>query len=352
MTDMAEHNLMSYETIGWILKSSDEGFYLLIASREMQDIVVDNYAISGVAILDCLKIEDKTYSYRTISNWITEHPDKKAYFLKHFDVLLQNDNSIARLNFSRDMLADLEKNLIFCVTGFTDDKLNRKAIDFYSFIKLKIPFETENGFMEDDFEAVNHIKHQNLKPELTTDIVIDYSKSERVLLTKAISYMNVAKVEVQNNEYDNALNHLVAAYQIRLRLLGNRSCEIAEVYNRIGEVYEETGHYDEAKKYYEKALEIKELVLGTEHPSTAETYNGLAGVYKAKGDYGKALEYYGKALAISESVLGTEHPSTATTYNNMALVYKAQGDYEKALEYSGKALAISESVLGTEHPST
>ena len=113
---------MSYETIGWIMKNSDEGFFLLIASREMQNIVVDNYVISDVAVLDCLKVEDKTYSYRTISIWIAEHPDKKAYFLKHFDVLLQDDFSISRLNFSRDMLADLEKNLIFCVKSFTDDK--------------------------------------------------------------------------------------------------------------------------------------------------------------------------------------------------------------------------------------
>ena len=122
MAEVVEQNIMSYETIGWIMKNSDEGFFLLIASREMQNIVVDNYVISDVAVLDCLKVEDKTYSYRTISIWIAEHPDKKAYFLKHFDVLLQDDFSISRLNFSRDMLADLEKNLIFCVKSFTDDK--------------------------------------------------------------------------------------------------------------------------------------------------------------------------------------------------------------------------------------
>ena len=343
---------MSYETIGWIMKNSDEGFFLLIASREMQNIVVDNYVISDVAVLDCLKVEDKTYSYRTISIWIAEHPDKKAYFLKHFDVLLQDDISISRLNFSRDMLADLEKNLIFCVTSFTDDKLNRKAIDFYSFIKLKIPFESENGLTEEDFEVINLRKYPDVEPELTTDIVVDYSKSRRFLLTKAISYMNVAKVELQNNEYQNALNHLVAAYQIRLKLLGEWNDDIADVYNQIGEVYEETGHYNEAQKYFYKAFEIKKHVLDPEHPDIAAIYNNMADVYEKQGDYGKALEYYGKALAIRERVLGTEHPSTATTYNNMAGVFCAQGDYERALEYYEKALAVFKMKLGEAHPYT
>ena len=352
MAEVSEQNIMSYETIGWIMKSSDEGFYLLTASREMQDIVVDNYVLSDVAILDCLKVEDKTYSYRTIAMWISEHPDKKAYFLKHFDVLLQDEYSIARFNFSRDMLADLEKNIIFCVTSLTDDNLNRKAIDFYSFIKLKIPFENENGPTGDGFEDINFRKYSDVKPELTTNIIVDYSQSKRVLLTKAISYMNVAKVELQNNEYQNALNHLVAAYQIRLKLLGEWNEEIADVYNRIGEVYEETGHYDEAKKYIKKALEINEQILGPEHPDTAKTYDNMGCVYKDQGDYVKALKYYGKALSIRKRVLGTEHPDTAATYNNMAGVFRVQGEYEKALEYYGKALSISERVLGTEHPST
>ena len=42
MAEVAEHNIESYETLGWIMNQSDEGFYLLIASQEMQSIVVDN----------------------------------------------------------------------------------------------------------------------------------------------------------------------------------------------------------------------------------------------------------------------------------------------------------------------
>ena len=130
MGESAENNMLSYETIGWIMNYSDEGFFTIVASWEMQDIVVENYEFPDVAVLDCIKLEDKTYSFRTIASWIAGQPDKKVYFLKHFDAVVQDDFSIARLNFSRDMLASMEKNIIFCITQVTDDKMNKKAVDF------------------------------------------------------------------------------------------------------------------------------------------------------------------------------------------------------------------------------
>ena len=354
MGESAENNMLSYETIGWIMNYSDEGFFIMVASREMQDIVVDNYEFPDVAVLDCIKLTDKTYSFKTIASWIEGQPDKKVYFLKHFDAVVQDDFSIARLNFSRDMLASMEKNIIFCITQVTDDKMNKKAIDFYSFVKFRMPFEDEQKYIKDDVFIETDIPaaEEAEKPELRTDIEIDYTQSDRKLLTKAISYMNVANVELQNNEFKKALNHLAAAYQIRMKLLGYWHSATADTCDKIGALYKETGHYNDALHFYQMALEIKKQVLDNEHPSMAATYNNLARVYRAQGDYEKALEYYGKALDISERVLGREHPDTARTYNNLAGLYEDQGDYEKALKYYGKALDICERVLGTEHPDT
>lgn len=45
-----------------------------------------------------------------------------------------------RLNFSRDMIAGLRKNVIFLTTPYGDDELSIGAYDFYSFIKMRIIF--------------------------------------------------------------------------------------------------------------------------------------------------------------------------------------------------------------------
>ena len=86
----AEDNLMSYDKLGWILDYSDEGFFLLIASEKMQEKVVYRNIHSEVAIFDCAHVDEHSFSYKRIMEWIHSNPGMRAYFLLHFDSVLFN----------------------------------------------------------------------------------------------------------------------------------------------------------------------------------------------------------------------------------------------------------------------
>ena len=346
---MSHPNADSYQTIGWILNQSNEGFYLIIASERMQQEVAALYADSNVALYDYKK-ELGAYSIATTMSFVEAHPLAKAYFFVNFQLALPQKEDFDNLNFSRDMLMRLGKNMIFCLTQEKDDTLARSAYDFYSFIKLRVFFEDESMATEDMSLATP--KGFDLSTGVVDETEIDYSLPKYRLLAQAISLANQAKKFADEYRYSDGLVLLHKALEIRERLLGKEHPDTADTYSAIGGAYEGRGDYEIAKEWYHKALEIRELALGIEHPKTATAYNNIARVFYAQGDYPQALEWYQKDLAIREKVLGKEHPETATTYNDMALVYDSQGNYPQALEWHQKALVIREKVLGKEHPET
>ncbi|MDR2897356.1 MAG: tetratricopeptide repeat protein [Spirochaetaceae bacterium] len=343
--DYAMNNLNadSYKDLDWVLSDSDRGFYFVIAPAAIQGEIAEPYR-ELAAVYDYKK-ERGRYSFNTLESWIQHHAFEKTLFLLNFDLAIQEEADIKRLNMSRDMLAHLNKNCIFFVTQYTDDKLAKGALDFYSFIKLRIHFE--------DDSPVIHEKPLIIPDKSTgVDYEVDFTKSKQNLLANAIMLMNKAEKAENEFRYTDALTYLHKALEIQEKLLGKENPDPAATYHNIALVYDSMGEYRMALEWYNKSLAIREKVLGKEHPFTAATYNNIATVYSHMGEYPKALEWYNKALAILEKVLGKEHPDTAATYNNIASVYSSMGEYPNALEWYEKALAIQEKVLGIDHPNT
>lgn len=218
---------------------------------------------------------------------------------------------LKRLNFSRDMLQKLNKNIIFCMTQSADHLLNKKAYDFYSYIKLVVVFQDEfiempEKLISDSIIAKPQAKNQNDQ----ADIERYEQWPEEKQLAYAISLSNHAK-------------KLIHDY-----------C------------------FNDAKRLLETVLKIRIAILGMEHPDTGAAYNNIATIYQVQQNYSNALEFYQKALAIFKKTLGAKHPDTGTAYNNIADVYQLQGEYSKAIEFYQKALAISQAQSGPHHPDT
>ena len=304
-------NISAYQTIGWILNHSGSGFFSLIASETMQSRVVSLYNNSNIAVYDYLH-QQKEYTFQELEKWISSQPDKSAYFLLNFQRAIFQDQILSRLNFSRDLLRKLDKNLIFCMTKNADDLLNRKAYDFYSYIKLAVVFQ-------DEFVKTP-------EKQIFDDIITDYR------------HEGESSGPLDIGPYEQWPEEKQLAYAISL--------------SNQAEVFIQECRYSDARHLLETVLSIRTAIWGSEHPSTATAYNNIAGVYKAQGDYAKALEYFQKDLVICEKVLGTEHPNTGTTYSNIAGVFLALGEYKKADMYYKRALAVFEAKLGTQHPST
>ena len=345
-------NTAAYQTVGWILDHSDNGFFSLIASEAMQRRVVGFYKNSNVAVYDYLSRQEE-YTFQALEDWIASQPDKDAYFLLNFQRALSDEEVLKRLNFSRDMLWKLNKNIIFCMTKGADDLLNGKAYDFYSYMKLVVVFQDELAAMREAPPIKDMMGQPQGGDESPEPVIENYGQwPEEKQLAYAISLANQAELLTRKCRYADARRLLEAVLSIRTTVLGGEHPDTARTYDRIAGVYRAQGWYDKALEYCRRALEVREETLGHGHPNIGATYNNMAGAYKDQGQYDKALEYFEKALDIKEKVLGSEHPSTGTAYNNIASIYKAEGEHAKALEYYQRALAINEKALGPEHPGT
>lgn len=84
------------------------------------------------------------YSFRNLQEWVSGLPETRTFMIVNFHLAVQDEESLKRLNFSRDMIEGMGKNFIFLVTPYGDDRLAVGAYDFYSFVKLLILFHDDN----------------------------------------------------------------------------------------------------------------------------------------------------------------------------------------------------------------
>ena len=109
---MSERNQEGYQTLGWIINESEEGLFLVIAKESIQKEIAEIYRRGRVGIYD-YKQNPGSYSFQKLKEYIETHSDLQTFFIVNFQFAVQDDKDLSRLNFSRDMLTALGKNLIF-----------------------------------------------------------------------------------------------------------------------------------------------------------------------------------------------------------------------------------------------
>ncbi len=341
---MTESNQEGYRTLGWILSKSEQGLFLAVAEEGIQKEILNIYRNGLVGIYD-YKRHPGEYSFPLLQEWVTTLPQIKTFLIVNFHLALQNENSIKRLNFSRDMLEGLGRNFIFLVPPYMDDRLAVEAYDFYSFLKLRVTFH--------DYKAKAEKEEELPAEEPVAEEEGGWKPEElKKKMAEAYRLIEEARDEYGQAHYDKSEKLLLKAREIKEKLLGTEHLEIAEINCDLAGVYERKGKYQEAENLYKKSLLICEKILGEEHPDTAASYHNLAGVYESQGKYQEAENLYKKSLLICEKILGEEHPDTAASYHNLAGVYESQGKYQEAENLYKKSLLIKEKTLGKEHPST
>ncbi len=149
---------------------------------------------------------------------------------------------------------------------------------------------------------------------------------------------------------EKSLEYLNQSLEIRKELFGERTAQVAAVYNNMGLVYSGIDP-DEAVFYYEKALEIYQSIYPENHPARAIAYSNLAQIYRKQQAYNTSLAQYEQALAIWEQRYPGMHPNKAFVYSGMAQVYEDKGEYDQALTQAKRALEIYEREYG-KHPNT
>lgn len=311
---MSESNQEGYQTLGWIVNQSEQGLFLVVADETVQEEIVNIYRNGAVKIYD-YKRHPGAYAFQHLQELAAELPATKVFMIANFQLAVQDEESLKRLNFSRDMLDGLEKNFIFLVTPYGDDRLAVKACDFYSFVKLRITFhnyiikcEKEKKLLSMADESV---KESGWKPE-----------ELKQKLAESYVLLEQAKDESDKAHYYESEKLLLKAREIKVKLLGTEHLEIAGIDHELAGVYANRGKYAEAEELYRKSLRIRKKVLGEEHLDTAASYHSLGRVYESQEEYEMAVAYYLKAYKILVHRFGADHPDTKIVCENIKLVQR------------------------------
>jgi CHAT domain-containing protein len=159
----------------------------------------------------------------------------------------------------------------------------------------------------------------------------------------AITYNNIALMNLEEKKYEAALKNFRQALAIRQNLNEADHPNTAFIYTNMGRIFETQEDYEKAFTYQQQALEIYQKSYGSKHPEVAHTYNFIGNIFQKKGKFAKSLATYQLALLANcpgfESENIYDNPNSRQFYNpNLllnTLLYKAQ-----ALEnqYTNKTL--------------
>ncbi len=166
----------------------------------------------------------------------------------------------------------------------------------------------------------------------------------------ATSLNHLGNVRWDQGDYGQAESLFQSALEIRRRVLGPDHLEVAKTLNNLGAVHLEEGDFAEAEYLLRQALEIKELSLGSDHPDIAKSLNNLANVYKFQGKSDQAESLMRRSSAIFEKAFGPVHLMVALTHNNLAAILYDQGRFAESEAANRRALGVLEEILGPDHP--
>jgi len=137
-------------------------------------------------------------------------------------------------------------------------------------------------------------------------------------------------------EYENAIQELESAFQLRLALgdySGGASC-----LTNLGRVYLEQGLYSQALECFLRSLKLEEK-HGTPEGLAGAQLN-IADVHFHQQSWAASSEYTHKAIDELQKLPG-EPRQLAYAYNNLGnIAFQGDKDYEKSLAYHLKALAL------------
>ncbi|MCL2624220.1 MAG: hypothetical protein FWD31_11200, partial [Planctomycetaceae bacterium] len=136
-------NSESYDTLRWVLRNAERGFYVYTASHKMQRRVAESeyFKDFDIAVYDYSK-NNAPYSFGVLAQWAMQQKCK-AFFVINMQVALREEKDILNLNLSRDLLSMIDGIWVFGMTPDADNRLVKIAHDFYSFIRLQTHFENE-----------------------------------------------------------------------------------------------------------------------------------------------------------------------------------------------------------------
>lgn len=222
-----------------------------------------------------------------------------------------------------------------CLTFCPDNLISERALLENSQAKILY----QKGQLE---QASNQIQH-------AIQILQRSSMNQGLALAECYNTQGLIDWIAGNDE--KSLEYFNQSLELRKKIFGEKSHQVAGVYNNLGLVFSGFD-LDQSLGYYGKALVIYEKIYPRNHPALAIEYSNLGQIYRKQKVYNTSLVQYEKALAIWNERYVDAHPNKAFVYSSIAQVVQDKKEYIAALEYANKALAIYKTAYGEAHPNT
>ncbi|NLR92603.1 MULTISPECIES: tetratricopeptide repeat protein [Flammeovirga] len=165
---------------------------------------------------------------------------------------------------------------------------------------------------------------------------LDKSNSIDAEEDQAYSHINIASVNIYQENYDEATVHLEMAEVLANKLKDYRI--LGYIFTNYGRVYGGTGLYNKAVKNFNKALELREKE--NDIYGQVVTYSDIGNVYLEIGDVDQALKYLTASLELNEKNVH-DADNMVSTLTDIAVIYREKEKFRKAIHYAKKAADIS-----------
>jgi CHAT domain-containing protein/tetratricopeptide (TPR) repeat protein len=160
---------------------------------------------------------------------------------------------------------------------------------------------------------------------------------------------SLASYYVATGKYNQAEEFETAALQLKLKVKGETSEEVAASYNNLGLIYLASDP-DKAIEYYEKALSTYQKIHDANHPKMAIANTNLGIAYNQLKLFGDAINYFETAKKIWEKIYPNGHPNQSIVLRNLGRAYALQKNQKVAIDYYTQAIAIYQKAYGNKHP--
>lgn len=154
----------------------------------------------------------------------------------------------------------------------------------------------------------------------------------------------------EEGRFEDSLRAYEQAAEVRRRVFGDRSPQLAATLSDTGMAHYRLGRYSEAMEVATQALEIQRAALGPQHPEVAGTLNRLGAICYIQNDFEPALRYYRQALSIRLAAFGPRHRLVGDSYHNLGNIFDYMASYDESLVSFRQAHAIYVEAYGPSHP--
>ncbi|MCA6416492.1 MAG: tetratricopeptide repeat protein, partial [Cytophagales bacterium] len=230
----------------------------------------------------------------------------------------------------------------------TQGNLN-EAETVLSNIKISTPYAKAITQSTTGFLNLNKGRYDLANENLQAALAAFQSTGKSNTKEAARCLANIASYYLATGKYNKAEEYETIALQLRQKLFGESSEEVAASYNNLGTIFL-SADPDRSLDYYEKALTTYQQIHRGTHPKLAIANTNIGIAYNQLELYGDAINSFDIAKKIWEQIYPDGHPNLAIVLQNIGSAYSKQKNPKVAEEFYEKAISIYIKSYGNKHP--